>query len=818
MLLTLFLSLILVLGRGFVVPGCGKRWPRAGLVALQHAAPSVDLADILSASDLKQVESRLVYLKSVFPGIDDEELRQIVRTSPMLLFVDKNRLEGSVRKLAVAVGYVNASYILTQRAPGLELLLSISNSSFDFEDSLKSVVEVVGSAYNVTHLIRRVPQLLVPKFLSEFRQVVESLRRGSGCTKNEAIGAVEAYPGLLLFGPTLATKLDRLESSLTQCGIMEPRPSGEAEADDQRLAILKRVVLAVPRVLAQNSTRRFAALRELYPSWDLAKVVRYNPYVLTQNLDVLHAQYTSLQQELGGLYNVDDIVNSMPTTLRVPSAGLKAKASKMAAIFPSSLASPGGAGGRFVVEKVPELLFSMGVDKLTSQVRKIEAAFMDSDPGAAAAVAEADLDTDTDTDADTDTDTDTGTDTDTDTNNQFISSGPSGTIKAAPAVKLDLSRIIAANSNLFLRRFPYMVQLVRAWVSEFEDSAVAYTVLNAVPAVLTKRPSGLRPSIKALYRVVAEARTAQESLQLFNEGGSKGGGVAAGFSAPATAIAQGAICCSLQKLLIEAPQVIRQSPEQLRGRISDLQALFASPLADANGGSALSSVVGPLILANARILTEPVERLALRLVILDRLQTLKRGPETTTAVPAAPSLWALDSNVLLAAPKTLSAPLAVLLRPFFVESFFETAAQRIYLKDMSCREQWDVTATLISKNTDEFLRMVGDQCATDSLSLSESYCAFLQQVSGDLINDEAGGGAGVEVGDGDEGTLRVGGGEAANMERRVCGLLNDLAKSAGKGSVGAELLIKLGGLVIDPRKEQQTLQEVLSLVVANSKA
>ena len=795
MLGTLFLLVLgLWLSCGFVLRGHGRWSTRAGLVELHHSA--WDMSDILSASDLNQVESRLVYLKSVFPGIDDEELRQIVQTSPMLLFVEKNKLEESVRKLAVAVGYVNASYILTQRAPGLELLLSISNSSFDFEDSLRSVVGVCGSAYNVTHLIRRVPQLLVPKYLSEFRQVVESLRRGCGCSKNEAVEAVEAFPGLLLFGPTLATKLDRLESSLTQCGIMEPlRGAAEAGDDDQRLAILKRVVLTVPRVLAQNTTRRLATLRELYPSWDLTKVVRYNPHVLTQKLDMLHAQYTSLQQELGGLYNVDDIVNSMPTTLRFPSAGLKAKASNMAAIFPSSLGSPGGAGGRFVVEKVPELLFSMGVDKLTSQVRKIEAAFMDSDPGAAAAVAE------------TETDTNAGA------SNPLVSSAPSGTNKAAPAVKLDLSRIIAANSNLFLRRFPYMVQLVRSWVSEFEDSAVAYTVLNAVPAVLTKRPAGLRPSIKALYRTVAEARTAQESLQLFNEGGSKGGGIAAGFSTPATAIAQGAICCSLQKLLIEAPQVIRQSPEQLRGRIEDLHALFASPLADANGGSALSSVVGPVILANARVLTEPVERLALRLVILERLQTLKRGPETNIA---APFLWALDANVLLAAPKTLSAPLAVLLRPFFVKSFFETRAQRIYLKDMSCREQWDVTATLISKNTDEFLRMVGDQCAADSIS--ECYCTFLQQVSGDLMNDEAGGGTGAEVGNEGDETLRVGGGEAANMERRVCGLLNDLAKSAGKGGPpGAELMEKLGRFVTDPIKEQQSLQEVLSLPQPNGK-
>jgi hypothetical protein len=205
---------------------------------------------------------------------------------------------------------------------------------------------------------------------------------------------------------------------------------------------------------------------------------------------------------------------------------------------------------------------------------------------------------------------------------------------------------------------------------------------------------------------------------------------------------------------------------------------------------------------------------------LERLQTLKRGPETTIAAAAAaasaPSLWALDADVLLAAPKTLSAPLAVVQPLFLVKSFFETRAHRIYLKDMSCREQWDVTATLISKNTDEFLGMVGDQLAGDSIS--ERYCAFLQQVAGDLMNDEVGGGTGAEVGDGGDETLRVDGGEAANMERRVCGLLNDLAKSAGNGGPpGAELMEKLGGLVTDLRKEQQSLQKVLSLVVANDK-
>ena len=42
---------------------------------------SSDLVDILNASDLQEIENRFSYLQTVFPRLEEDELKQLVRTS-----------------------------------------------------------------------------------------------------------------------------------------------------------------------------------------------------------------------------------------------------------------------------------------------------------------------------------------------------------------------------------------------------------------------------------------------------------------------------------------------------------------------------------------------------------------------------------------------------------------------------------------------------------------------------------------------------------------------------------------------------------------
>ena len=680
---------------------------------LKPSAPSTilralrsDLSDILNNADLEEVEARFEQLRGIFSTVAVDELEEIVRLSPVLLFLETSKIKEAIRKLNTAVAFVDPSYLLTQRAPGVELLMSVvTTPSIDISMAMQDVVSVVGANYNTTGLVRRVPQILTPKYLLALKEVLSTLDGKLGCTNLEGLALVERFPGIVNVASSLPSKIDRLEASLLKNGILL---EGNGGSD----VTLKSIVLAVPRVLMQDTDKRLHYLSVQYPSWSLGKVVKYNPHVLTQKLDLLAAHYSDLARELSDLCDVDIVINNMPTALRFSTTGLRGKAAKMSSLFPSAY------GGRFVLERCPELVFSFGLGKLKSQIKKVERSFLAADSAASTSSSSADID-----EAKEEGDEEGGEE----------GGGEDG------LPQLDISRILVQNSNLFLRRFPYFCSLIKKWVKEYEDSAVAYTVLNSVPTVLTKSPSALRPTIRALYATVAEARAAAASEQ---------GGVGDGFNPPATAISQGAICLALQKLLMGAPQVIRQSPAQIKERLAALQDLFASPEAVARQGSNSRVSLGPLLLTNSRVLTEPMERLALRLVVLGRMQRLVQGPFLTGEEQER--VKDVD-RFALEMPHSLSAPLACLLRPFFVKSC--PPDLDLYRRAITAEQASTLTSQLIDCNTNEFLALAGNA--------ADQYASFLLNVSEDL----------------DDSCFDLPSSSPAEIERHVCGLLNDLAVS-----------------------------------------
>lgn len=166
----------------------GRRLARPPLLCQQQPQPDElsELADILNPSDLAQVQARLRRLAGLFPGIEATELGKLVHISPLLLFVETAQVEAALSRLKREVSYVDPSYLLQQRAPGLELLLSLGAPSFNLTSSLRDVVRVAGPACNVTQLVRRAPQVLTPRYLLAMSDVVGALGRRvsvGGCAR-----------------------------------------------------------------------------------------------------------------------------------------------------------------------------------------------------------------------------------------------------------------------------------------------------------------------------------------------------------------------------------------------------------------------------------------------------------------------------------------------------------------------------------------------------------------------------------------------------------------------------------------------------------
>lgn len=769
MLPLFFILCLLVIVLVIPVPGLHTRIGYRQVTSLPpNYALSNEFADILNAADLAEAEKRYEHLKQIFPGVGEEELQQLVRTSPLLLFLETSKLEESVRKLNTAVQYVDPSYLISQRAPGVELLLSVTSSTFDVQKNLADVVQVVGLNYNVTQLIRRVPQVLTSKYLLALKEAVEILERRLACTKMEAVDLVEKFPGLLSFA-SLEIRLDRLRSSLQRNGILmsvcdgengvEICDNGNASAKLQSShrtpthdAPLKRIVMAVPRVLAQDVTKRCQYLALTYPLWDLPKVARYNPYVLTQKVETLTMHYEALVNELGDEYDVDAMINTMPLILRFATHGLREKAAQLKRHFPPP------AGYRSVLERHPQLLVSHSADKIVSQLKKIETVFLTSDTLASAGgvtIIECSSDElaqapESNSTAESRQDSDRSTAGD-------------------QAEFLDLSSIVGGNTDFFLKRFPYMLQLLRSWISEFDDASLAYSVLHAVPTALTKKPASMRPIIKALYGTLAEARA------LTTNSGQSSADVGRGFLPPATANRPGEVCLALYKALKEAPTLLRQSPQELRSRLSDLMTLFSGD--GRNGDSeALLRLRGQVLLANARILTEPFEGLVLRLVLLGRIRKLLLpSPEET--VPAA--ITAPDVELLSAVPSCLSIPVACLLRPFFVYSYDELIMRPEPNSDHDASRVYQLLTPMLECNTKDFIDQLRSSWDEQQEGLIDhKYSTFLQGVARDLGSDEPA--EAVHAMEGDQ--LKVE--QSSETEKRVCGLLAHMARSSGGSGSG----------------------------------
>lgn len=276
---------------------------------------------------------------------------------------------------------------------------------------------------------------------------------------------------------------------------------------------------------------------------------------------------------------------------------------------------------------------------------------------------------------------------------------------------VDVTRIILGNADNFLDSFPYFTRLIDAWIEVF-DPAIAFTVLDAVPAALTKKPAKIQPILKYLY--------GQISLNLFTE-------------SVATANLTCDVSCNrttrmLHILMKEAPKLIRISVEKVESRVCELRGIFNL------------TVSQPLpVIGASRMLTEVgTQRIKLRRQLL--LDYINDG-FIDHAYPKHP----MES--LLEYPRLLTQPLSVIKGriPFAARALALLSQPSLSIS--RCHE-------LIDCNTIAFLDMLSVQLSKKTEALADDYAAHLRG----LIADSE---TGVDCAD-----------DVNALEGHLCGLLN----------------------------------------------
>lgn len=295
--------------------------------------------------------------------------------------------------------------------------------------------------------------------------------------------------------------------------------------------------------------------------------------------------------------------------------------------------------------------------------------------------------------------------------------------KVAPpqSTDLEMTRIVFGNVDIFVDKFPYFLTKLNAWNEEYGPE-IAYTVLNAVPKSLSKKPSTMRSIIKAFYVLVADAL----SLDADVNGNYSPVQLASDVD---MSTSRGHICDKLYQLLRSSPGALRLKPELLQSRLDELSRIIECDLA----------MVKRCVMTATYLLTEPLDRIVLRKHLLSNIFT---GSE------AFKSLYATESDLFISSPRLLAQPLGILIRLYFL--------RKLGLLE-ECVSQVD---GLVMCNTLAFTSTITEMCKRE---ISSEYNNYLMSLHSRLEDAET-----------------VESKEVEGSERKLCGILNALVSDAAR--------------------------------------
>lgn len=123
------------------------------------------IEDLFNENDLKIIRERFIGLNKVFPRIKELDLRDIVTSSPLFLTMETDKFINALKQLQEVYPYIDSSYLISQKSPGLQLLLLIMSGNFNFIERQMDVQRVISnSKFSCDEVIQRIPHILIPRY------------------------------------------------------------------------------------------------------------------------------------------------------------------------------------------------------------------------------------------------------------------------------------------------------------------------------------------------------------------------------------------------------------------------------------------------------------------------------------------------------------------------------------------------------------------------------------------------------------------------------------------------------------------------------
>lgn len=227
------------------------------------------LEDILSQDDIQIFQQRFQMLKKIFPKLTELELKEIVSTSPLFLTMEPEKFQKSVELIVSMYPCVDPSYLLSQKSPGLELLLLVMSGDFNFSERQQHLQQIIGSQRNITAFIHKIPHALAPRYTLRLQDQISVLK--------------ESFPTI-----DMKTSLDMMEScpKLLTCDIKASSNRVKESFKMENISLTDKdlylIVKSYPQILlTYGRNKRLHYLIESFPRWNHKSVVINFPSILS---------------------------------------------------------------------------------------------------------------------------------------------------------------------------------------------------------------------------------------------------------------------------------------------------------------------------------------------------------------------------------------------------------------------------------------------------------------------------------------------------------------------------------------------------------
>eukprot|EP01038_Epipyxis_sp_PR26KG_P005291 gene5291-7353_t len=469
---------------------------------------SLDMSDILSEEDLKASYTNLRTISHLFPNITQSNFMSIAKNHPVLFTIDPEKLKYSLSIINHSYPYLNPSYLLKQKTAEPSLLITS-----DLSKKIELLKETFPN-WNYKNIIRYYPIILTKglgTILEKYKGLHDIFQ-----IKNETLDIIiNKNPCILQFQPIfIKTKIEKLklhglqslnvEKALIKCPYLILFGS-ESELISklqrtQQLFLKSKALGGIDEDdiydAANNPTNRSSragaenqtSLQMLFTQEEISSfstnvmdfqtndAIDFNEYKVSSLNNLNYDNYIDNNYDKHGFTEYDNIYNIDDTLLDF-NENKDYNYNHDSCSQPQVISLPSHL--QYLLDPVND---DNTINNNTSNNNNANVNYNNNYKN------------------------NSNKSNNNNNNNKIEDNDMSyeslDSVASYEHEEIDITRIVFGNADIFNEKFPYFKKRLMIWIEAF-DPLLSYTLLSALPSLLTRNPATVRPIIKTIYGFIS---------------------------------------------------------------------------------------------------------------------------------------------------------------------------------------------------------------------------------------------------------------------------------------------------------------------------